>query len=128
MEKRQIHLEYALNTVSGPILWTNISTPTGLQHWVAEKVIADEDIFTFEWSKDEIRQAKMICKKAGSLIRFHWMDDEDPKSFFEFKIEYNELTGDYTLVITDMADEDEVEELTDLWNLEVASLQRQCGI
>ena len=43
-------------------------------------------------------------------------------------MEYNELTGDYSLIITDFVDEDEAEEMTDLWDFEVQALLRQCGM
>lgn len=128
MEKKKIQLEYALNNASKAVLWNNISTPLGLQTWLADKVTAEDGIYTFEWSKDEIRQAKVVSMRTNLLIRFHWIDDEDPKSYFELRIDTNELTGDLSFVITDIADADEADELTDLWNLEVAQLQRQCGL
>lgn len=128
MTKRKFNLEYSLNAVSGPILWNAIGTPTGLQTWMADKVTVDEHMFTFEWSKEEVRQAEMTHCRANSHIRFHWMDDENPKSFFELRMEYNELTGDYTLLITDFAEEDEIQEMTELWNFEVEQLIRQCGM
>ena len=31
MERKKIHLEYLLNATSKSILWTAISTPTGLE-------------------------------------------------------------------------------------------------
>ncbi len=128
MTKRKINLEYNLNAVSGPILWNAIGTPIGLQTWMADNVTKDGDVYTFEWSQDEIRQAELTHLRINSHIRFHWLDDEDPKSFFELRMEYNELTGDYTLLITDFAEENEVEELTDLWDTEVNQLMRLCGM
>lgn len=128
MARKNIHLEYSFNNVSGSILWNAISNASGLQTWLAEKVTSEERIFTFEWSKDEIRQAECTHFRANSFVRFHWLDDEEPKSYFELRMENNELTGDYTLIITDSVEEEEIEELTDLWNLEVTQLQRQCGI
>ncbi len=129
MTKRKIHLEYPLGPVSGVILWNAISTPTGLQTWMAEEVTVEEQTYTFHWSKEEERQALLTHRRNNSFIRFHWIDDEDAKSYFELRMEYNELTGDYTLLITDfVCDNEEEEELTDLWNIEVESLLRQCGM
>lgn len=128
MARKKIHLEYMLNTTSGTILWNTISTTQGLQSWFADQVTAENRIFTFQWDKDEIRQAELINIRTNSFVRFHWLDDEDPKSYFELKISYNDLTGDYTFEVTDFADEDETEELIELWNLEVETLQRQYGI
>ena len=126
--KQKIQLESSLNAVSGPILWNAISTPTGLQGWMAEKVDLNDQTFTFEWSKEEIRHAEVLQRRTNSHIRLHWTDDEDPKGFFELRMEYNELTGDYSLIITDFVDEDEAEEMTDLWDFEVQALLRQCGM
>lgn len=128
MKKKTIQLEYALNSASKAVLWNNISTSIGLQTWLADKVTSKDGIYTFEWSKEEIRQAKAVTVRPNELIRFHWLDDEDPLSYFELKMETNELTGDLSFVITDIVDEEEADELTDLWHLEVGRLQRQCGI
>lgn len=128
MTKRKIHLEYSLDNVSGAVLWNAISTPSGLQTWMADNVTVNERIYTFEWSKDEVRQAEMTALRPNSHIRFHWLDDEDPKSYFGLRIENNELTGDYSLLVEDMVDEDEADEIAELWNIEVESLLRQCGM
>ena len=117
-----------MNTASGTILWNAISTPSGLQNWLAEEVIADNRIFTFVWSKDEKREAELTHSRINTYVRFHWLDDDDPKSFFELRIDSNELTGEYSLFITDHVDEDEEEDMIDLWSHEVESLQRQLGI
>lgn len=128
MTKKKINLEYNLNTVSGPILWNAIGTATGLQTWMADKVDVNENIYTFEWGQCEVKEAELTHRRLNSHMRFHWLDDEDDKSFFELRMEYNELTGDYTLLITDFAEEDEVEDLTELWNTEVNQLIRLCGM
>ena len=42
MKKEKIHLEYLLNATSKNILWSAISTPTGLEDWFADKVVSDD--------------------------------------------------------------------------------------
>ena len=128
MTKKKIHLEYSLDNVSGTVLWNAISTPEGLEKWMADRVTVNERTYTFEWGKDEVKRAELITRRSNSHIRFHWTDDEDPDSYFELRIENNELTGDYSLLVEDTVDEDEVEDMTDLWNIEVESLLRQCGM
>ncbi len=128
MTKKKIHLEYSLDNVSGTVLWNAISTPEGLEKWMADRVTVNERTYTFEWGKDEVKRAELITRRSNSHIRFHWIDDEDPDSYFELRIENNELTGDYSLLVEDTVDEDEVEDMTDLWNIEVESLLRQCGM
>lgn len=128
MTKKKIHLEYSLDNVSGTVLWNAISTPEGLEKWMADRVTVNERTYTFEWGKDEVKRAELITRRSNSHIRFHWIDDEDSDSYFELRIENNELTGDYSLLVEDTVDEDEVEDMTDLWNIEVESLLRQCGM
>ena len=62
MKKEKIHLEYLLNATSKNILWSAISTPTGLEDWFADKVISDDKIVEFHWGKTEIR-------KGGWMMR-----------------------------------------------------------
>ena len=57
MKKEKIHLEYLLNATSKNILWSAISTPTGLEDWFADKVISDDKIVEFHWGKTEQRKA-----------------------------------------------------------------------
>ena len=128
MTRKKIHLEYSLDNVSGTVLWNAISTPEGLEKWMADRVTVNERTYTFEWGKDEVKRAELITRRSNSHIRFHWIDDEEPDSYFELRIENNELTGDYSLLVEDTVDEDEVEDMTDLWNIEVESLLRQCGM
>jgi hypothetical protein len=55
------------------------------------------------------------------------MDDDDTRGYFEIKMTQNELTSDIMLEITDMCDADEVDELSELWDSQVAMLRRTCG-
>lgn len=127
MKKEKIHLEYLLNATSKNILWSAISTPTGLEDWFADKVQSDDRTVTFCWGKTEQRQASIIAIRAYSFIRFHWIDDENERDYFEIKMNYNELTGDYVLEITDFADADEANDLKELWDSQVGKLRRTCG-
>ena len=44
MEKEKIHLEYLLNATSKTILWSAISTPTGLEGWFAELKMTNNEL------------------------------------------------------------------------------------
>lgn len=65
--------------------------------------------------------------RAYSFIRFHWLDDENERDYFEIKMSYNELTGDYVLEITDFSEADEADDLKELWDSQVSKLRRTCG-
>ena len=105
-----------------------ISTPSGLETWFADKVTFKDKVFTFYWGKTETRQAEVTNFRVNSFIRFRWLDDEDPKAYFELKMVYNELTSDYMLEVIDWADPDEVEDTKELWDSEIEKLKRVSGL
>ncbi len=114
------------NQLSYPAIGA-ISTPTGLEDWFADKVISDDKIVEFHWGKTEQRKAEIIAIRSFSFIRFRWQDDENERDYFEIKMTYNELTSDYVLEITDFAEPDEVDDMKELWESQVAKLRRTCG-
>ena len=113
---------------SESIIWSIISTPSGLETWFADKVTAQEKTFTFRWGKTETRQADLISCRTNNFIRFHWHDDEEAKSYFELKIVYNELTEDMMLEVTDWAEPGEQEDVKDLWDSDIYKLKRVSGL
>ena len=121
-------MEYMLRGGTGNIIWNIISTPSGLETWFADKVTANEKIFVFRWGKTEVREAELVSCRTNSLVRFHWLDDEERKSFFELKIVYNELTEDLMLEVTDWAEVGEEEDLRDLWDSDIDKLKRVSGL
>ena len=54
--------------------------------------------------------------------------DDDPKTYFELKIHYNELTKDHLLEVTDFAIPGEEEDTRNLWNSQIEILRRICGV
>nr|WP_320057441.1 START-like domain-containing protein [uncultured Bacteroides sp.] len=127
MKREKLHLEYLLNATSRNIIWSAISTPTGLEGWFADKVVSDDKIVTFHWGKTEKREAEIIAIRAYSFIRFRWLDDENERDYFEFKMTNNELTGDYVLEITDFAPLDEMDDQKELWDSQIDTLRRSGG-
>lgn len=122
-------MEYMLKGGTESIIWNIISTPSGLETWFADKVTAEDKVFTFRWGKTEVREAELISCRTNNLVRFRWLDDEDRKTYFELKIVYNELTEDLTLEITDWAGSSEEEEdIRDLWDSDMEKLKRVSGL
>ena len=105
--KKKIKIEYPLNPASGMILWNAISTPAGLERWFADKVSKEGRTYIFKWGKTEVREAEIINSRTEYFIRFHWKDDTESRSYFEFKILYNELTSDHILEVTDFVEDDD---------------------
>ena len=128
MKKTKVRMEYMLKGGSSSIVWSIISTPSGLETWFADKVTSSDKIFTFRWGKTESRQAEVVGIRTNSYIRFHWMDDEERKSYFELKVNYNELTEDLMLEVIDFAYPDEIEDIKDLWESDIEKLKRVSGL
>ena len=120
-------MEYLLNATSKSILWTAISTPTGLEGWFADQVLSDNKTVTFCWGKTERRSAEIVALRAYSFIRFRWLDDENERGYFELKMTNSELTNDFVLEVTDFATADEADDLRELWESQVETLRRTCG-
>ncbi|WP_288910950.1 START-like domain-containing protein [uncultured Bacteroides sp.] len=127
MERKKIHLEYLLNATSKSILWSAISTPTGLEGWFADRVQSDDKIVDFFWGKTEKRTAEIVAVRAYSFIRFRWLDNEIPREYFELKMTNSELTNDFVFEITDFAAANEVDDVRELWESQVETLRRTCG-
>ena len=108
------------------MLYKFLSTPSGLSEWFADNVNSRGKKFVFIWDGSE-ETAVLVNKKTDKHIRFKWEEDEEADTFFEFKLETDDLTNDVSLIITDFADEDEIEEAQLLWESQVNSLLHAIG-
>jgi uncharacterized protein YndB with AHSA1/START domain len=122
-EKTKIQQEYIINC-SPKVLFNRLSTPSGLAEWFADDVSINGREFTFKWKGTE-EVAELIMIKENKLVRFSWTDD--PETYFEFRITQDELTGDVSLIVTDFADIDEVDETAGLWNNHINDLKHIVG-
>jgi uncharacterized protein YndB with AHSA1/START domain len=118
-------IEYTLKS-SPKVLFTRLSTPWGLAEWFADDVRQEDDTFIFVWNNTE-QEATIVNKKPNSYIRFHWLDDEDEETYFEFKISVDELTRDVALEITDFAEPEDKEDAIELWNSQIEELKLLIG-
>lgn len=127
MEKIKFVCEYPVNSSKG-VLYNTVSTPSGLAEWFCDDVNIKKDLHTFLWEGSE-ETARMISKKRDEFVKFKWLEDEDEglSTYFEFRIKIDSLTGDTALVITDFADEDEVDDAKELWEAQVDKLKRVLG-
>jgi uncharacterized protein YndB with AHSA1/START domain len=124
MQKIKVELEYIINT-SPNILFTCLSTPSGLSEWFANDVNIKDDTFTFFWDQSE-ESAKLMKSKKDS-IRFQWEDDEGEDYYFQMAIKIDDLTKDVALLVTDFAEDDEVEEITLMWDNSISKLKQAIG-
>jgi len=119
-------IEIPINS-SVNVLYKRLSTPSGLAEWFADNVNLKNNIFTFFWD-DSDQSAKILKKKSNKFVQFKWLDDEEKESFFEFKIQVDEMTSDVSLIITDFAeDEEDQKEQTMLWEQQIQNLKMAIG-
>lgn len=123
-EKIKYQLEFVVKS-SPSLLFTYISTPSGLGQWFADNVNSRGELFTFIWDGSE-EQAKLISKKNNHSIKFKWDEAEDD-TFFELRVQIDDLTQDVALIVTDFAYEDELDEAKLLWETQVGNLHAIIG-
>lgn len=124
-EKIKYELEFPIHA-SPSLIYQYISTPSGLSEWFADNVNSRGELFKFIWDGAE-EQAKLLTKKSGERVKFRWLDDEDDPYYFEIRIQVDEITKDVSLMITDYAEDDEVEEAKMLWTNQISDLKQVLG-
>lgn len=132
MSKQRIHIEKELKCKSNNIIWPLLSTPEGLKKWIADDVTRDGDRVTFTWGElwgnHEIRSAEVREEAKGERIRFVWDDDDDEDAFWELGLEWSDITGDFILIITDFAYEEDMDSIYDIWDQNLEQLHMNTGL
>lgn len=139
MNKWKFENEYEMKA-SPKILYPYLNTPAGLAQWFADNVTIDEDkVFSFIWN-DEVQKARLANKRSDTFVRFEYIPSQengngeneeasgtDELSYVEFFLEKNEITQSVFLRVVDYSDEEDEEELYDLWDSMIASLRETVG-
>lgn len=113
------------------MLYPYIQTASGLAEWFADNVnISPEKVFTFVWDHEE-HKAVMAAHRTNHFVRFEYLpestDDQKDPSYFELRLEMNELTQTTFLKVIDYSDFDDLNELDDLWEGLVENLRKVVG-
>ena len=125
-DRIKFEMEFPIK-VSQKLLFQYISTPSGLSEWFADNVNSRGETFIFIWDDSE-ESAKLLRKNNNEKIQFQWLDDEDSDYYFELRIQFDEITKDVSLIVTDFADdEEEVEESKLLWTNQISDLKKVLG-
>ena len=123
--KIKFEIEFPIHA-SPHMLYQYFGTPSGLSEWFADNVNSRGEIYTFIWDGSE-EQAKVLQERPEEKIKFKWLEDEEEKTYFEFRIEVDEITKDVSLIITDFSDEDELEESKMFWENQIDELKHTIG-
>ena len=131
---QKLTIEYPLTTRSPKIVWDMISNAAGLQKWLADKVIRENETMTFTWGKPwterDTKQSRILEIVKNDHIRMMWdYHETTPEAFWEIRIEKSDLTGQLSLLITDFADDDdEARDLRGIWDDNLERLHRVSGL
>lgn len=124
-DKVKVELEFPIHA-SPTFLFQYISTPDALGEWFADNVNSRGKKFTFIWDDSE-EVAERIAQKTDVFVKFKWEEDEDEGTYFEFRIQVDALTKDVSLIVTDFAENGEIEEIKMFWENQIAELKHTIG-
>ena len=131
MGKQKIDIEYPLAIKSPALIWEQISSAHGLERWFADHVNEEDGIFTFTWgepwTEQDVREAHVLESVVNDHIRMKW-DEEDDDTYFEMRIAKSDLTHQLNLLITDFAEDDDVDGLKILWESMLDRLHMASGL
>ncbi len=124
MAKTAFEIDFIIKS-SPKILYDFIKQPTHLSQWFCERCDTKGEEYIFMWSGYSER-AILIDDIEEELVAYQWKNaDED--EFFEFAIQVNEISGDTVLIITDFAEDNEVEDQKMWWENQIVKLKRAMG-
>jgi hypothetical protein len=132
MAKKNLFTEDYEVHASIKMLYPYIQTASGLEEWFADKVKINNisKVYTFLWDNEE-HNAKQVAHRTNHFVRFEFVpdngiEDKDP-SYFELRLEFNELTQSVFLKVIDYTEIDDNKELHDLWGGLIEQLRKTVG-
>lgn len=132
MAKKNLFTEDFEVHASIKMLYPYIQTASGLEEWFADKVKINNmsKVYTFLWDNEE-HKAKQVAHRTNHFVRFEFVSDngteEKDPSYFELRLEFNELTQSVFLKVIDYTEIDDNKELHDLWSGLVEQLRKTVG-
>ena len=129
-KKKLFTADYEIHA-SIKMLYPYIESASGLAEWFADNVrISPEKVFIFVWDNEE-HKAVMTAHRINHFTKFEFLsetaeDKKDP-SFFELRLELDELTQTTFFKVTDYSDFDDLAELRDIWSGLVENLKAVIG-
>jgi len=124
-DKIKFEIEFVVQA-SPSLLYQYMATPSGMSEWFADNVNSRGEFYTFIWDGSE-EKAILLGKKNGERIKFRWVEDKDEDYYFELRLVVDEITKDVSLIVTDFAEEDEVDEGKMFWENQISELKQVIG-
>jgi uncharacterized protein YndB with AHSA1/START domain len=122
--------EYPINA-SARLIYPYLSTASGLAQWFCDDVnILENKVYNFFWDGKN-HYAELTNMRSNRSVRFLFQDDDrvlpaDP-SYIDFTIESSDLTQELFLKVVDYSEEDDIEELDELWENLMQNLREIVG-
>ncbi|MHB1277483.1 MAG: START-like domain-containing protein [Bacteroidia bacterium] len=125
MSKR-VKFNIEIEVKSSPnILYTYLSSPSGLAEWFCDDVDVHSGNYIFKWDGSE-QEAEVVKTINNKLVRFRWADSPEDE-YFEMEVRVDDLTSDVALVITDFCDAGDERSSEQLWESQVQQLKMAIG-
>jgi uncharacterized protein YndB with AHSA1/START domain len=129
-KKKLFTADYEIHA-SIKMLYPYIESASGLSEWFADDVrISPEKVFTFVWDNED-HKAMKVASKLNSHVRFEYLtpatDEKKDPSWFEIRLELDELTQTTFIKINDYSDFDDQGELHEVWEGIVHNLKNVVG-
>lgn len=121
----KIEIEFPLHA-SPSMIYQYFSSPSNMSEWFADNVNSRGKVYTFIWDGSE-EVAKILKKDADSRLRLKWEADEEEETYFEFRIQVDELTKDVSLIVTDFYDDGDEDETRMYWENAISELKHVLG-
>lgn len=125
MEKQKYQLEFNMKKTPVSLLWSYISSASGLKEWFADAVEISGKNYTFYWEKQP-HKATVISIRNEQSIRWRW-DDEHSKAYVEMRIEIDDFNDTTMLTLTDFAETADMDDSKELWDTQIGRLQQMLG-
>lgn len=130
-QKKLFTADYEIHA-SIKMLYPYIQTAGGLAEWFADDVTINnsDKTYTFIWD-NEAHKARQVAHRTNHFARFEFLPENDADvkdpSYFELRLEFNELTQSVFLKVFDYSDFDDLRELQDLWDGLIEALRKTVG-
>ena len=129
--KQKLYLEYPLNTKSAQLVWELISSDHGLERWIADRVSEDNGILSFTWGdpwgEHHSLAANIVEREKNSHLKLQWVDEDTPEAYWEIRMGRSDMTDQICLYVTDYAQQDDLDDLTTLWEGNMERLHAATG-
>lgn len=117
----KFEIEYPVKS-SVKVLFDALTDSSKLKEWFCDDIQLFDNGKRIEFIWEGTGQmARVVSLKNNDHVKYKW-EEEDEETYFELRIQIDEITNDVALMVTDFAEEDEVEEAKMLWDNQIRDL------